>query len=377
LRFLKFLPDVLVAGTAIACFSFLLFRRWRDLSAPQRATRALLLLALSALLLTGAALTGMRVWLMFPNLWSSWIRALAIMVAFITIPATALKILLDTWQQRTNQPRRALLHTAALALPAATLGYGVFIERERFRLREIDIPIPRLPRELHGLRIVQLTDMHCSPFLSPRDLERAVHIANDTRAHLALVTGDLITTGRDPLDGCMDVLSKLKADAGIYGCMGNHETYASAENYVDQRGRRLGMRFLRDSRALLTFSGKTINLAGVDYQQFLRPYLIGAERLADPTASVNILLSHNPDVFPTAARKGFDLTISGHTHGGQVTVEILRQHANVARFFTPYVDGLYQENEKAVYVSRGIGTIGLPARICAPPEVSLIRLCAT
>ena len=82
-------------------------------------------------------------------------------------------------------------------------------------------------------------------------------------------------------------------------------------------------------------------------------------------------------MFPVAAAQGFDLTIAGHTHGGQVRIEILRQDLNVARFFTPYVDGLYQEGSSAIFVSRGIGTIGLPARLGAPPEVALIQLWRT
>jgi len=92
---------------------------------------------------------------------------------------------------------------------------------------------------------------------------------------------------------------------------------------------------------------------------------------------LNVLLSHNPDVFPVAAAQGYDLTISGHTHGGQVDVEVLHEHLNVARYFTRYVRGLYQERKSSVYVSTGIGTIGAPVRLGAPPEVSLIRLCAT
>ena len=126
----------------------------------------------------------------------------------------------------------------------------------------------------------------------------------------------------------------------------------------------------------LKYAGAQVNLAGVDYQRFNRPYLTRAEELVDP-AAFNMLLSHNPDVFPVAARKGFPLTISGHTHGGQVRVEILQQDLNVARFFTHYVDGLYRQGDSSIFVSRGIGTIGLPARIGSPPEVALITLCRT
>jgi len=233
---------------------------------------------------------------------------------------------------------------------------------------------PDLPQDLHGLRLVQLTDIHLSPFLSERDLARAVDMANETRAHLALVTGDLISTARDPLDTCLRQLSRLRTEAGVFGCMGNHEIYASAEDYVEQQGARMGHRYLRQQAESLKFGQATLRLAGVDYQRSREPYLVGAERMVEPDA-FNILLSHNPDVFPVAAKQGYRLTIAGHTHGGQVRVEILRQDLNIARFFTPYVDGLYRRDGAAVFVSRGIGTIGLPARLGSPPEVNLLRLC--
>jgi predicted MPP superfamily phosphohydrolase len=267
-------------------------------------------------------------------------------------------------------------HVALLGAPAAALGYGVFIERLRITLREQTIAVPGLAPDLNGLRLVQLTDIHLSPFLSERDLERAVAMANETRAHLALVTGDLITGVHDPLDACLDQLARLRADAGIFGCLGNHEVYTETEDYATARGARLGLRFLRTSAAALRFGQARFNLAGVDYQPRSTPYLLGAEKLVDPGA-FNLLLSHNPDVFPVAARQGYQLTLAGHTHGGQVRVEILRQDLNVARFFTPYIDGLYREGSSSVFVSRGIGTIAIPARLGSPPEVALIHLCST
>jgi predicted MPP superfamily phosphohydrolase len=118
-----------------------------------------------------------------------------------------------------------------------------------------------------------------------------------------------------------------------------------------------------------------LNFAGVDYQKMHSHYLKGAEQLIVPGA-VNILLSHNPDVFPVAAAQGYDLTIAGHTHGGQVDVEILHEHMDVARYFTPFVQGLYRRGNSSVYVSNGLGTIGVPVRLGAPAEVSVIRLCA-
>jgi uncharacterized protein len=201
-------------------------------------------------------------------------------------------------------------------------------------------------------------------------------MANETRANVALVTGDLITTANDPLDDCLNVLARLRADAGVFGCMGNHEIYADTEAYTQEQAALLGMRFLRQQSALLRFGGTDLNLAGVDYQRFHHPYLVGAERLI-VSGALNVLLSHNPDVFPVAAQQGFAATISGHTHAGQVRFEILGQDLNIARFFTPYVDGIYRKDKSVIFVSRGIGTIGLPTRLGAPPEVALIRLCRT
>ncbi len=231
-----------------------------------------------------------------------------------------------------------------------------------------------MPKDLDGLRLVQITDIHMSLFFSRKELDYAVALANETRAHIALVTGDLITTVGDPLDDCLAGLKPLRADAGLFGCLGNHEVYAGVEDYVEQAGARQGIRFLRGTSALLPFGGALLNIAGVDYQRYRSLYLKGTQNLIVPGA-YNLLLSHNPDVFPMAARKGFDLTVSGHTHGGQVRVEILHADLNVARFYTPYVDGLYSRDASHIFVSRGLGTIGIPARLGAPPEVTLLRLC--
>ncbi|HLY16466.1 MAG TPA: metallophosphoesterase [Bryobacteraceae bacterium] len=272
--------------------------------------------------------------------------------------------------------RRRLLNatgSALIAAPFAMVGYGALVERLDFRVREIEVPIPNLPDGLDGLRLVQLSDIHLSAFLSEKDLARVIDSANELRPHLALVTGDLITAAGDPLDACLRQISRLRADAGILGCLGNHENYAMAEDYTERAGARLGIPFLRGRAQALRFGKGVLNVAGVDYQRSSVEYLPGAERLALPGAC-NLLLSHNPDVFPVAARKGYDLMLAGHTHGGQVTVEILHQPVNAARFITPFVYGLYREGPAATYVTRGIGTIGIPMRIGAPPEIALLRL---
>lgn len=272
--------------------------------------------------------------------------------------------------------RRRMLQTAASAAvagPLAVAGYGAYIGRTRFEVRETEIVIPGLPKDLEGLKIAQLTDMHAGPFLTPRELETAVAMANETRPHIAVITGDLITQEGDPLDDALDALANLKADAGIWGCMGNHESYARCLSYAANYGARRGMRFLRQDAETLRFGDSLLNLAGVDYQRRGRAYLEGAGGLINPAAT-NLLLSHNPDVFPEAEALGYDLVVAGHTHGGQVTVEIVEQTVNAGHFFTPYVVGQYRLNDSALYVSRGLGCVNLPMRIGAWPEISLLKL---
>jgi len=275
--------------------------------------------------------------------------------------------------------RRRVLNAAGgafMAAPLAVMGYGSLIQRTDFHVRELDAAIPGLPSDLDGLRILQVSDIHLSAFLSERELSRVIDAALQLRRpDLVVVTGDLISGRGDPLDACIRQLARLKADAGVFGCMGNHERYARCEDYAEEACRRVGIRFLRSESQQLRFGNATLNLAGVDYQSLAgkQEYLRGAESMIVPGAC-NVLLSHNPDVFPVAAQQGYNLLLAGHTHGGQVTVEILDRSLNPARFFTPFVYGFYRSGSSLAYVTRGIGTIGIPTRIGAPPEISLLRL---
>jgi predicted MPP superfamily phosphohydrolase len=350
-----------------------LFRRYPE----HRVALTLATSASSILLVLGYLLEFQRVQWQFPVMWSTWLECAALVETMCLI---GLHLGLLTWRKVPvfHPSRRAFLQTAAGGLcltPVAGTVFGI-VRRSQFRVNEVKVPIPNLPKDLDGLRIVQVTDIHLGPFLSETEFARAVDMANETRANLALVTGDLITRRGDPLDACLRQLARLRAEAGVLGCLGNHEIYARAEHYVATQARQVGIEFLRQQAKVLQFGSARISFAGVDYQKMHAHYLVGAERMIVPGIP-NVLLSHNPDVFPVAAAQGYDLTIAGHTHGGQVDIEILHEHLNVARYFTDYVRGLYEEGKSSVYVSSGIGTIGVPVRLGAPPEVSLLRLCAT
>lgn len=265
--------------------------------------------------------------------------------------------------------------TPIAAAPLACAGYGFHVARAGARLVEVQIRVPGLHKDLDGLRLVQMTDIHFGPFLDARDLARAVSIANETRPHVALLTGDLVTRRGDDIVGCLDVLRHLRAEAGIYGCHGNHEPYAGVVQVAEAVGPRLGIEFLHRRSRLLRFGEGRLNLTGYYYQVPDLPYLTGAEEFVLGGA-LNVLLEHNPDTFPRAAEAGFDLMLSGHTHGGQLNLELARAQLNVARIFTPFTRGHYRRGGGQLYVSSGVGTIGVPMRIGAPPEVTLVRLCA-
>lgn len=329
-----------------------------------------------AWLLAGTAMTSHQVAHMLPPSWSQWIVAGSLMIAILSVSG-----FLYAWfnrHPRFDAERRGLLvlgRNALVAAPALVAGYGMALERFNIRAREVDVRVPGLAKDLHGLRIAQISDIHRGAFVSRAEVERAVAMANECRPHLAVVTGDLITRRGDPLEDCLDALRALKADAGVWGCLGNHEIYAQAEEETCREAARRGIRFLRNEAEWLRFGGSGLNLTGVDYQRMHLPYLRGMERVVRP-GELNLLLSHSPDVFPVAAAKGFQVTLAGHTHGGQINVEILNDNVNLARFFTPYVLGLYEKDGASVYVTPGVGTVGVPIRVGAPPEVTIIRLCA-
>lgn len=275
-----------------------------------------------------------------------------------------------------NAGRREVLRTSLTALAAApTIGLctGIIVRKDLV-VREVPFKFANLPKDLEGLRLVQLSDMHMGAFYTAADLARAVDAANGLRADLMLVTGDLITDRYDPLDRCLLELKRLRAASGVWGCLGNHEMRSKVQNYTTQKAAAMGMRFLRQEAEMLPFGGAKLNLVGVDHQRRDRPYLEHTAELVAPGA-FNVLLSHNPDVFPVAARQRFDLTISGHTHGGQINIDLLGSNLNIADLVTPFTKGAYQIDQSSLYVNSGLGTIGVPVRLGSPPEVTLITLC--
>jgi len=301
--------------------------------------------------------------------------------------------------------RRYFFRTASIAAGAAPfLGvmYGYAAERLNYQVRRVEIPIAKLPPALDGMKIVQLSDIHLSGYMPRSQVRRAVDMANDLGADLAVVTGDFITGAGDPLADCIDEIRNLHAPLGTWGCNGNHEVYAHAEEAAQRLFAEAGMKLLRQENAQIALRGAEFNLIGVDYQRERTPGGLRQQMLIATAPLVrrdlpNILMSHNPNSFNRAAEMGIELSLAGHTHGGQVQVEILDHRLSPARFITDYVAGLYQRPLFApapnardarhqsmtiepgaamaqLYVNRGIGTVGAPVRLGVPPEITLLVL---
>jgi predicted MPP superfamily phosphohydrolase len=367
--------DAIIAATCLTML-FLLFRWTRNLSSRYRLPARVLIVAVALIVASTAAMAPRRIGDLLGNEFLVSTRAVGITAAAFVMYFFGLAVALRHVPQVSAGRRNVVkLAGAAMAALPAAVASAAFIKRNSIQVAEVDLPVPGLPPDLNGLRIVQLTDIHLSPLVEEKLLARAVDMANEVRPAIAIITGDLVTRRGDPLDVCLRHLGRLRSDAGTFGCLGNHEIYAGAQMYTTLNGRKLGMQFLRSESRTLRFGSATLNLAGVDYQRMNEPYLTGAERLIVPAAT-NMLLSHNPDVFRVAAGKGFDITLAGHTHGGQISFELLHPSLNIARFYTPFIHGVYEEGASRLFVSRGVGTIGVPARLGAPPEVAILRLCA-
>jgi len=282
--------------------------------------------------------------------------------------------------------RRHFLTRTAVAVsatPFAACAYGLFYERTEIETTLQPIRLTRLPKAFDGFRIAQLSDIHIGPFMPEEDIRRCVAMVNALKPDLVALTGDFVTWEGSPEGTVVDALAGLKAPFGVFGCLGNHEIWAKVEYSITRLFAQRGIRILRLERASIQASGETLNLIGVDYQTKLSfvskgdgvvtNYLEGVDRLMLP-GNVNVLLSHNPNTFNRAAELGIDLSLAGHTHGGQVALEYISPDISPARLMTPDVRGWFQKGGSQLYVNRGIGTIFSPVRLGSPPEITVYEL---
>ncbi|WP_438016570.1 metallophosphoesterase [Sorangium sp. So ce315] len=277
-------------------------------------------------------------------------------------------------------PRRAFLANGAVGsaflIGGGSAVYGALLGRHDYVIEEIAIPIPGLPRSLDGFSIVQLSDIHLGLFVGEPEMRAAEDLVRKARGDLVVMTGDLIDFDPRYAEHLGRLARRLGplAREGVAAIPGNHDHFAGIDETIDalERG---GAHVLRNRGRVIGGAGGGFALLGVDDVWARRRVPGGGPDLGRALADVprdlpRVLLCHNPVFFPEASGE-VALQLSGHTHGGQVN--LLVRPADVV-LPHGYVAGLYERGGAHLYINRGFGTAGPPARIGAPPEVSRIVL---
>jgi predicted MPP superfamily phosphohydrolase len=260
-----------------------------------------------------------------------------------------------------------------LAAAALTTGFGVAEAKQTPQVKRVTVPIDNLPPDLAGFRIVQITDIHVNPTFRRSSVEDIVAVVNTLEADIVAVTGDLVDGSVDQLGHDVAPLAQVRSVSGNFFVTGNHEYYSGVIEWVDEV-RRLGYTVLLNEHQVIARGQAKLVLAGVtDYRggNFLSTHRSDPQKALNgaPAADVKILLAHQPKNIFAAARAGYDLQISGHTHGGQFFPWNM-----LVGFAQPYVYGLHTHENTQIYVSRGTGYWGPPVRVGSPSEITLIEI---
>lgn len=272
--------------------------------------------------------------------------------------------------------RRFLLNASNIGVGAASAllsGYGVVQAHRRAEVEVVDIPLPHLPEALHGFRILQFSDLHVGPTVKRPYVENVIRQIHELEFDLIAFTGDLVDGSVAWLREDVAPLRDLRAPFGKFFITGNHEYYSGAMPWIREAERLQFDVLLNEHRILQKAEGRLM-LAGVtDYsagdfipQQRSDP---AAALAAAPDGLPRILLAHQPRSIGAAAAAGYDVQLSGHTHGGQFF-----PGNYAARLNQPYIKGLHKHQGVWIYVNRGVGYWGPPMRIGAAPELTIIRL---
>ena len=366
---------------AIGAWALLhLYVGWRvapNLPWPAAGTAFLLLLGLGGLLVPGAFLARRVPDRRTADRWT-WAGMLALGLFSMLLVLTVLRdvLLLAGW----SFPHWRLAERTAPAVPLLALAaaaWGAVEARRTARVREVEVPIAGLPAALQGFTIGQISDVHVGPTVKRGYVQAIVEAVNRLDADAVAVTGDLVDGRVAELAEEVEPLARLRARHGSFFVSGNHEYYSGAPEWLTHLGS-LGLRVLTNEHVTLDHDGSRLVLAGVSdwsahhfvpgHRSSPRAALAGAP--AD--AALRVLLAHQPRSAPEAAAAGFDLQLSGHTHGGQFWPWNL-----LVPLQQPFTAGLHRLGRLWVYTSRGTGYWGPPLRLGAPSEITRLRLVAS
>lgn len=273
--------------------------------------------------------------------------------------------------------REFLLASGLLAPPALCLGftgYGVS-QRDNFRINRMELPLRGLPRELDGVTIAHVSDIHLGKFTDERVLRRVVEATNDLRSDMILFTGDLIDFDLSDLSTALDYIRKMDSPQGVVLIEGNHDLFQSRSEF-EGKVKQSGVPLLLDEQATIRVRGREVQLLGMKWEgggkanyPVYRRHLERMGPLRDPEA-FQILMAHHPHAFDRAAEFGIPLTLAGHTHGGQL---MLTPEIGGGPMLFKYWSGVYRKDDAALLVNNGVGN-WFPLRINAPAEIVHLTL---
>ena len=275
--------------------------------------------------------------------------------------------------------------------PLVSLLFGALKGRFAFDVVRTRIPFTNLPEKFHGLKIVQISDLHLGSFNSNHhQIEKVVEMINNEKPDIICFTGDLVNNFHEETIGWDAVFNKLKAPMGKFSILGNHdygdystwkskeEKYANFEGIKDAH-ERFGFKLLNNASVIIEKNGEKIALAGVEnwgHPPF--PQYGDLEKAGQGLEDIpfRILMSHDPDHWDAEVRqkKMYSLTLSGHTHGMQIGLRYKNFQWSPAKYKFRRWAGLYHEGKQYLYVNRGLGYLGIPARVGMPPEITVLEL---
>ncbi len=280
----------------------------------------------------------------------------------------------------------------AAAVPFVSFLYGMVRGAYQYTVHRVDVALPNLPVGFHGLKIVQISDLHVGSFNSPEPLEKAIAIVNAQKPDVIFFTGDLVNNEASETNGLLDTLRKIQAPMGVFSTIGNHDygDYISWDSPDAKRTNferlkavhgELGWRLLMNEHVALEKNGDTIALIGVENwsasMSFPKRGNLSQAIAGSESHPVKILLSHDPTHWDAQVRKDFqdvDITFSGHTHGAQFGIEIPGFRWSPVQYVYKQWAGLYQSGKQYLYVNRGLGFLGYPGRVGISPEITVMTL---
>jgi predicted MPP superfamily phosphohydrolase len=275
--------------------------------------------------------------------------------------------------------RRQFLARATYVYAAAGLGlsgYGIWSAERLPVVTHRTLFFPDLPPGLDGIRIAHLSDVHAGIHMERAKMEAIVAQTNALRPDLICQTGDMIDIAATYIPDYVRAFRELRAPLGVVTVLGNHDRYTGEEAVI--RGvREAGQAFVQNGSHVVERNGTPLALVGIDDPRNWRAddpqdADVGIALRRSPPEVFKILLAHRPGAFDGAAPRGVPLTLAGHIHGGQIYLPVIGWSAG--RLITKYVMGHFRQGSSQLYVSRGIGVVGVPIRIFVPPEIALLEL---